>query len=118
MKEYKIVTQENITKELLNKIKVGDLIKINNWKRPLRVIAVSENFFIMAMKAFGSCVYSICEKRKWKYGYYCAPDNCYCKYDYANKTECEEALKELEAGELELSRRRCLQIKTISIKEE
>lgn len=119
MPKYKTFEQENITKELLNQIKVGDLVKINNWKRPLRVMAVSENFFIMSLKAFhDNCIYSICEKNKIGGYFYCAPDDHYCAYNYGDKIECENALKDLEAGVLDLSRRRWLLIKTIAIKEE
>ena len=40
----------NITKEILDTVKVGDLIKINDWKKPMRVKAVSENYFVMTKK--------------------------------------------------------------------
>ena len=49
-----------LTKDVLDSIKVGDLIKINDWKRPMRVKAVTENYFVMAYKAFGAWVYSVC----------------------------------------------------------
>lgn len=56
---------EEITKELLDSIKVGDLIKINDWNKPLRVRAVSKNYFVMASKMFGKWNYSVCEKIPW-----------------------------------------------------
>lgn len=62
-KEY--ITHENITKELLDSIKVGDLIKVNDWNTALRVKAVSENYFVMARKMFGKYDYSVCEKIPW-----------------------------------------------------
>lgn len=62
-REYKI--HENITKELLDTIKVGDLIKVNDWKKPLRVKGVSKDYFVMATNQFGKCVYSVCEKKPW-----------------------------------------------------
>jgi hypothetical protein len=77
MRKYEVYDKPNITKELLNTIKVGDSIKVNTWKRPMKVIAVSENFFIM-----------------WK------------PHDYTIPEDCEEALKELESGEMEVSQRR------------
>ncbi len=54
-----------ITKELLDSIKVGDLIKVNDWKKPLRVKGVSENYFVMSTKTFGKTDYSVCEKKPW-----------------------------------------------------
>lgn len=56
---------EIITKELLDSIKVGDLVKVNDWKNPMRVKGVSENYFVMARKVFGSVIYSVCEKIPW-----------------------------------------------------
>ena len=56
----------NITKELLDSVCVGDLIRINDWKKPLRVKGVSKDYFVMATKQFGKCVYSVCEKKPWK----------------------------------------------------
>ncbi len=56
----------NINKELLDFIKPGDLIKVNDLKKHLRVIAVSENYFVMARKILGKWEYLICEKKPWK----------------------------------------------------
>lgn len=61
--EYK--NYREITKELLDGIKVGDLIKVNEWKKPLRVRAVSKNYFVMATRMFGKWNYSVCEKLPW-----------------------------------------------------
>lgn len=63
MEDYKTYTE--ITKELLNSIKVGNLIKVNDWKMPLRVIAISENYFVMARRMFDKWEYSVCEKKPW-----------------------------------------------------
>lgn len=51
-----------ITKTLLDSIKTGDLIKVNGWKNPLRVMAVSENYFVMAQPMVKGYDYSVCEK--------------------------------------------------------
>lgn len=59
--QYEI--HKDITKELLDSIKMGDLVKVNDWKKPLRVKGVSENYFVMATHQFGKCVYSVCEKK-------------------------------------------------------
>ena len=132
MNKYKVYEKQEITKELLNTIKVGDLIKINIWKKPMRVVAVSENFFIMWKKHFKTWVYSICEKNKRGYEhnlcyrpnngfdkdeFVCGRDNSYCKFDYSTEKGCQEALKELESGELEVSERGGWGIWHIEIKE-
>ena len=122
MSKYEIYEKQDITKELLNTIKIGDSIKVNTWKRPMKVIAVSENFFIMWKKHFDTWAYSICEKNKRGYAYnmlyrpnrgfdddefVCGPDNyVFGHYDYTIPEDCEEALKELESGEMEVSQRR------------
>lgn len=41
------VRYSNVTREILDTVCVGDLIKINEWKVPLRVKAVSENYFVL-----------------------------------------------------------------------
>lgn len=130
-KEYEIYPKTELTKEILDTIKVGDRIKVNSWKRPFTVRAVSENYFIMTVPFFDSYRYSICEKNKrgGRYnvcyrpecGYYedefvCGPDDHYCLHDYEDPKECEIALKELEAGELEVSTRHGLGIWQIAIK--
>lgn len=130
-KEYEIYPKTELTKEILDTIKVGDRIKVNSWKRPFTVRAVSENYFIMTTSFFDSYRYSICEKNKrgGRYnvcyrperGYYedefvCGPDDHYCLHDYEDPKECEIALKELEAGELEVSIRYGWGIWQIAIK--
>lgn len=120
MNKYEIYDKTDITKELLNTIKVGDFIKVNTWKRPLKVIAVSENFFIMWKPHFKTYVYSICEKNKRGYEhnlfyrphngfmadeFVCGSDNYFDKYNYSDERECRKALKELESGKLEVTTR-------------
>jgi hypothetical protein len=120
MNKYEIYEHPDITKELLNTIKVGDFIKVNTWKRPLKVIAVSENFFIMWRPHFKTWMYSICEKNKRGYAhnmiyrpecgfdddeFVCGADDHFTKYDYSNEKECKKALKELEKGTLEVTTR-------------
>ena len=120
MKQYEVYEKPDITKELLNTIKVGDFIKVNTWKRPMKVVAVSENFFIMWKKHFGTWAYSICEKNKRGYErnliyrphngfmadeFVCGHDDHYTKYDYSDEKECKKALKDLESGELEVTTR-------------
>lgn len=91
-----------LTKEVLDSIKVGDKIRCNNWKQPLTVKAVSDNYFIMTDKKR----YSICEKLPRKFTHNNAykdrftigPDNYYGYYDYNDPTQCKEALLRLEDG--------------------
>lgn len=61
---------DNVTKEILDTIKVGDLIKVNDWNKPMRVRAVSDNYFVMTQKNFGDLWYSVCSKLPRKEGSY------------------------------------------------
>ena len=54
-----------INKDILDKIEVGNLVKINDWKRPMKVVGVSENYFCMIQKVCGHICYSVCEKKQW-----------------------------------------------------
>lgn len=95
-----------LTKEVLDSIKVGDRVKCNGWKKPMKITAVSENYFIMTQNLFGRVYYSICEKLPSKITcnhynegmFRIGADNYYGYYDYDNKEECEEALIRLEDG--------------------
>lgn len=48
----------------LDQIVVGDLIRVNDWKRGMRVKAVSENFFVMSDGLY----YSVFDKRPRQQG--------------------------------------------------
>lgn len=121
----------NITKELLDTIKVGDKVRINNWRAYFDVVAVSKNYFIMTRPVKDTFLYSICEKNKRGYEhnlcyqpkcgfssdeFVCGADDHWCKYDYSKKNELKLAIKELEEGELKVSTKRGLGIKKIYIK--
>ena len=56
---------DNITREILDTIKVGDLIKVNNWEEPMEVKAMSDNYFVMTQKQFKDTFYSVCSKLPW-----------------------------------------------------
>ena len=62
-KEYVHYTE--ITREILDTIKVGDLVRVNDWKKPMKVKAVSENYFVMTQNMFGDTYYSVCSKLPW-----------------------------------------------------
>lgn len=121
--------EEQVTKEILNRIKVGDLIKINDWKKPLRVYGVSENYFCMARKAFGKWIYSVCEKKKWngiRYNamrggmFHCGTDDYIFggdfDYDFEEADKVKEYLKEFESGKTRLSFRTSVPIYDLYIK--
>lgn len=69
-KKYEHHVGEQVTKELLDSIKFGDLIKVNDWTKPLRVKGVIKDYFVMATKQFGKSVYSVCEKKRRVAGRY------------------------------------------------
>jgi hypothetical protein len=129
------VHYQNITRDVLDTIKVGDLIKVNNWKKPMRVKAVSNNYFVMTRKQFGDTYYSVCSKLPWEGAVYngmrggmfhCSTDNYIfgspLSFDYPRlyKFENIEAnqkyLQQFENGECELSVRRGLAIYDLYIK--
>lgn len=125
----------NITRETLDTIKVGDLIKINDWKKPMRVKAVSENFFVMTMKQFNDTYYSVCSKLPWKGGkhndmtdgmFHCSKDNwifgsplCldYAElYEFNNEESNKLYLQEFEDGKANLSERNGIPIYDLYLK--
>lgn len=132
-KQY--VHYTDVTREILDTIKVGDLIKVNHWKRPMRVKAVSENYFIMTQNICGDTYYSVCSKLPWDgvmYNsmrggmFHCSTDNMIfgsilvADYPDLYKFENEEAnqkyLKQFEDGEIELSMRRAIAIYDLYVK--
>lgn len=66
--KYKAYKGEEVTRDVLNTVKVGDLVKINNWKRPFRVKGVSKDYFLMMQNMFGKMHYSVCEKKRYQSG--------------------------------------------------
>ena len=132
-KEY--THYENVTREVLDTIKVGDLIKVNNWKKPMRVKAVSENYFVMTQKQFGNTYYSVCSKLPWdgvRHNYmiggmfHCGPDNWVFGsptsidydnlYEFENEEGNQKYLQEFERGESEISERRGIAIYDLYVK--
>lgn len=125
----------NVTKEILDTIKVGDLIKINNWKRPMRVKAVSKNYFVMTQKVCGNTCYSVCEKLPWggiRYNsmvggmFHCGTDNwvfgsplsiSYTNlYAFENEEANQAYLQGFENNENELSVRSSVAIYDLYVK--
>ena len=128
---------DNVTREILDTIKVGDLIRVNNWKRPMRVKAVSENYFVMTQKQFGNTYYSVCSKLPWggiRYNnmvggmFHCGPDHWIFGspvsidyenlYEFENEEANKEYLQSFEDGESFISERRAIAIYDLYIKGE
>lgn len=128
--KYTHYSVTEITKEILDTIKTGDLIRVNNWKKPMRVVAVSENFFVMIEKNFGNTSYSVFSKRHWQGvchnnlvggHYYCGADAYlfgYGNMDYSFKnTELNKKyLQSFENGESRISERNGISIYALYIK--
>lgn len=140
MKTYEQHTE--ITKELLDSIKVGDLIKVNDWKKPLRVKGVSGNYFVMATRQFKDTVYSVCEKKPWNgarndkmtggvfhvgldswlFGWAGFADfettiyGCATGYDFENTKKTAEYLQSFEEGKGKLYPRSAVPIRLLQIK--
>lgn len=119
----------DVTREILDTIKVGDWVKINDWKRPLRVKAVSKNFLVMNRKQFNDVIYSVCSKVPFDgIGYnsmvggmfHCGTDNSLFgslygyKFDDAEKSQ--KYLDEFENGNIHLSVRTSVPIYDLFIK--
>lgn len=122
-KEYIAIVRP--TKEDLDKIKVGDLVKCNDWVKPLIVKGVSDNYFIMVRNHFGKPLYSICEKTPSAFSRNSIVESyptigtdfwIFGKFDYFNQEDIEQCLDELESGKTELSVRSSVALKVIQYK--
>ena len=62
--KYKKYSGNKITKEILDSIQIGDMVKYNDFKLEFKVIVVSEDFFIAEAYDYklGMMLYSIYEK--------------------------------------------------------
>lgn len=127
MGEYAVYTE--ITKEVLDRVKVGDLVKFNDWKVPYRVKGVSEHYFVAARKMFGQVAYTICEKKPWpgiRYNamtggmFHIGPDDWIFGwvggYNFDDKNNMTKYLKWLEKGKTHISERRGCPVVKIAIK--
>lgn len=128
MSKYIEYSKEEITKEILGSIKIGDYIRCNDWKRAMKVYGVSDNYFVMARKAFGKFLYSVCDKkgylpfdkepRKFQVG----PDNMIFgflhdnAYEFDNAEFVKDYLEAFENEECELSMRRSCILRRLEIK--
>ena len=132
-KEY--IHYSDVTREVLDTIQVGDLIRVNDWIKPMRVKAVSENYFVMTKKQFGATYYSVCSKLPWKgvrYNamrggmFHCGPDSWlfgapvslgYDKlYEFENDEANKAYLQSFEDGESRISERKGIAIYDLYVK--
>ena len=107
----------------------------NDWTKPLRVKAVSENYFVMVSNLFGKPMYSVCSKLPWKgvrhnamtgCMFHCGADNWIfgsplsLQYENLYRFENEEAnqayLQEFENGEAKISERNGVPIYDLYVK--
>ena len=123
-KEYITVVRPN--KEDLDKIKVGDLVKCNEWGQPLTVKAVSDNYFIMVRNCFGKPLYSICDKTPSAFSRNSIVESyptigmdfwVFGKFDYFDQEDINQCIAELESGKTELSVRSSCALKIIHYKQ-
>ena len=125
----------NITRNILDTIKVGDLIKVNDWESPMEVKAVSENYFVMTESRDNEKYYSVCLKLLWdgvRYNsmvggmFHCGTDNWIfgspLQFEYENvyyfeNEECNRKyLEEFEKGGCDLSQRTSIAIYDLYVK--
>lgn len=87
----------------IRKADVGDKVRLFGQRRRFNIMAKSDRYMIFSKPVFGTFLYTIFDfEDRW-----IAPDNLVFEaYDFNVREEAEEALKALEDGELELSRRR------------
>lgn len=57
---------DEVTKELLDSIKYGDFIKVNDWGKWHKVMGVVDDYFVVTCNMFGKEYYSVCEKLPWR----------------------------------------------------
>lgn len=130
---YKRYSKSQITKEILDQIQVGDFIKVNSWKQPLRVKGVSDNYFVMAQnlhdieKPLEYSVFSkipfkgLSSNGKTEGDYFCGPDfwlfgDIDFDYKFDNPEFIQKYLNKFETGEAEISMRNSVTVYSIQIK--
>ncbi|MNC03302.1 hypothetical protein D3C75_507030 [compost metagenome] len=122
--------ENNITKEILDTVSIGNLIYVNDWKKPMRVAGVSANYFVMIRNNFGQLRYSVCEKKPWggirhnqMVGgmYHCGTDNMIFgwfgfDYKFDDQEQINKYLQAFETGEIELSVRGTIPVLRLQVK--
>lgn len=116
--EYDTYTLSDLNREFFDGIEVGDYVKINDWRRGMRVYGVSENYILAATKSFnGQWAYSIIKKvfragqftNASKNSFICGPDDRVFgfrhqhAYEFDNEDFVQKYLKGLEEQRIGLS---------------
>ena len=86
------------------KVEVGDKVYIPDQKRPFKVVARDERYIICTkpLNLYHTVIYFIVDLvDKWR-----APDNMIFCSGYEADEQCQDRLKELQEGIIELSVRR------------
>ena len=118
------VHYKDITRKILDTIKVGDEILVNNWTDPMTVKCVSENYFVMTCVKDEDTYYSVCSKKPWngiKHNamvggmFHCGTDDWICGsplcisnenlYQFANMELSLKYLQEFEDEKCHVSER-------------
>lgn len=131
---YVCYSANEINKSVLDSIEVGDLVKVNDWIKPMRVKFVAENGFAMTQKNFRDTYYSIFPKKTYEEEvnpeergmYRCGADNWICGSDLCNDYEKLYEFENPEAsaayfrafgdGETDLSMRKSIAVFKLYIK--
>ncbi|MDF2568642.1 MAG: hypothetical protein K0R55_246 [Sporomusa sp.] len=128
MKGYTTYTE--VTKEILDTIKVGDLVKVNDWKKPMQIKGVSVNYAVMVKKQFKDTYYSVIEKKPRTAGqhnamlqgyFHCGKDDwIFGDSEFGYKFDDAEAvaryLHKFEIEEAHLSERNAIPILELQVK--
>ena len=129
--EYTLYTHEQISRELLDGIKVGDYVKFDSDRRGMRVWGVSENYILAGTKSFrGQYIYTVIGKEQLtgqcnamnKNTFVHGPDDRIFGYlhDHAYELDNEVFVKDyldaFEKGEVSLSRRRSMSFYSLQIR--
>lgn len=124
------IAYTEVTKEVLDQIEIGDLIKVNDWTKPMRVKGVSNNYAVMIQKQFKDTYYSVIEKKpsdasdynRLRLGcFHCGKDDyifgsAYFNYKFDDAAAVALYLEEFESGKTRLSVRNAIPILKIHIK--
>lgn len=92
----------------LSKLSVGDYVLVRGEKRPYKVRCRDERF-IICTKPFNlkhTVLYFILDLKEMRRG---PDDRVFCA-GYETQEQCEERMRELQRGEMEVSRRRSVEI--------
>lgn len=132
-------TYNEISTELLDSLKVGDMVKFDSEKTSYKIKGVSKNYIVMTQNLFGKIYYCIVPKKPMKYGHnVCylpdcgfhngsfvhAPDawifGCDIDddnlYEFNNENSTNLYLQQLEDEETQISIRRAKEFNSISVK--